>query len=667
MSHFNKILIANRGEIAVRIMKTARRMGIQTVAVYSEPDSQALHRNTADESIRIGGADLSDSYLNIPAIIAAAEESGAEAIHPGYGFLAENPAFVAACEEAGITFIGPASDVMKLMGNKIEARAFVKSINVPVTEGHTGSPEELSKLKDTLNYPILIKAAAGGGGKGMRIVRNASEFDHALETTAREAKNYFGDGTVYIEKYLDDPRHIEVQILGDSHGGCIHLFERECSVQRRYQKIIEESPSVTLNDELRREMGESAVAIGKQTKYRNAGTIEFLVDNNLNYYFLEMNTRIQVEHPVTELVTGIDIVEEQIRIAAGEKLRFQQQDIKQTGNAVECRIYAENPENNFMPSPGTITLYKEPRLEMVRIDSSLNSEAVIESFFDPMIAKVITHAGSRNEAAAQMMEALQHYIIQGIHTNIPYLKKVLQHQAYRKNEISTKFCDEHTEEFNELLQAEKAAIPKTLVAAAYYFAQSFLLSDDNADSVWRQTGYWRNYLHKKITIDDEEVTLSDFSSTPPGVSFSVNDDRVQVSLLRYENNLIKFSCCNRQIEAYVSRGRDGNVYITIAGREFTVSDPLLLNHGEDLPAFAAAALRSSDDIVSPMPGKVIKVNAKEGQTVKKGDILLIVEAMKMENSVAAIRDGIVEKVSVKQGEKVDTATVLVHLKKEEEE
>jgi len=462
-----RILIANRGEIAVRIIRTAKKMGIRTMGIYSRIDTDSLHVSMADEAVCIGEAELSDTYLNIPKIIEVARERSCDAIHPGYGFLAENPAFVEACEQAGIRFIGPNSNAMKVMGNKIEARSWAKKSGVPITEGLTGKKSILLKAGEKIGFPVLLKAAAGGGGKGMRIVWDTHEMEEALEATARQAKAYFGDETVYLEKYLDEPRHIEIQILGDLHGNVIHLFERECSIQRRYQKIIEESPSPTLTPEIRARMGEAAVRIGKEIGYTSAGTVEFLVDKDLRFYFLEMNTRIQVEHPVTELVTGIDIVEEQIKIAEGEPLRLKQEELRQEGHAIECRIYAEDPENNFLPSPGWMTLYCEPQGNHIRIDTGVTPGTEIKSAFDPMISKLIVWAETRELASRRMNEALAFYGIHGIRTNISYLKKLIIGTPFLTNSISTKFCDEHTDEIVAEIRQEKAEIPRHILLIGY--------------------------------------------------------------------------------------------------------------------------------------------------------------------------------------------------------
>ncbi|MCU0370381.1 MAG: acetyl-CoA carboxylase biotin carboxylase subunit [Bacteroidales bacterium] len=444
MKLFSKILVANRGEIAVRVIRAVQDLGIRAVAIHSDADAYALHVRMADEAYCLEGNDLAGTYLDIDKIVHIARTSGAGAIHPGYGFLSENSAFVRACDEAGIVFIGPNAKAMKLMGNKIESREALKDSGIPMTAGITGDIGTLLKRAKEIPLPLMIKAAAGGGGKGMRIVHDYEKLPEMLESTSREAKSYFGDGTIFIEKFIEDPRHIEIQVLGDNYGNVVHLFERECSIQRRHQKIIEESPSPTLTPEVRQRMGETAVRIAKTIGYNNAGTVEFLVDKELNFYFLEMNTRVQVEHPVTEMVTGIDIVKEQIHIAAGKKLGIDQASVTQHGHAIECRIYAEDPENNFLPSPGTMSYYREPSGEGIRVDTGILEATTIHSFYDPLICKLITWDKNREEAKDKMIKALDEFIIHGIRTNIGYLKQVLLHPAYIRNLISTKYCDEHT-------------------------------------------------------------------------------------------------------------------------------------------------------------------------------------------------------------------------------
>ena len=660
MKLFKKILIANRGEIAVRIIRSARKMGIRTVAIYSEADEGALHAAMADEAVLIGGVELHDSYLNVEKIIKAAKETACDALHPGYGFLAESPLLVEACEKAGIVFIGPNTRAIQLMGNKIEARAFVKKLNVPMTEGVTGTPAELVKKSASLEYPILIKAAAGGGGKGMRILYDGAQLKETLEATSREAKNYFGDGSIYIEKYIEEPRHIEIQIMGDNHGNVVHLFERECSIQRRYQKIIEESPSPTLTPAVRKKMGEAAASIAKAVEYNSAGTVEFLVDKNLNFYFLEMNTRIQVEHPVTEMVTGVDLVEEQIRVAAGETLRLKQKDLKQNGHAVECRIYAEDPAQQFMPAPGKMSFYQEPAGANVRVDSATDKAIVVQSNFDPMISKLVVWGKDRDDAIKNSIAALRNYVVQGITTNIPYLLYLLQQEAFKKNQISTKYCDTHTEQILEEIDAFKTKEGKdqALVALALYVLHQHQLQPKN--NIWNAIGYWRMVNRMTFMCNTEEISVL-LKSQLDGVFELVFQDRsFETSLVNISQNEIEFRIFNDIYKAYLSVNDKKHYFVTVQGVTFTLERPDTLLADED--HFSDDDASGDGNLFAPMPGKVIKINVKEGEEVKRGTLLLVVEAMKMENNIVATHDALVEKVNVKEGDRVDTDLQLVSLK-----
>ncbi|HCR83344.1 acetyl-CoA carboxylase biotin carboxylase subunit [Muricomes intestini] len=439
-----KVLIANRGEIAVRIIRACREMGIETVAVYSEADREALHTQLADEAICIGPASSSESYLNMEHIISATLVSGADAIHPGFGFLSENSRFAELCEQCNITFIGPDSSVIRKMGNKQEARNTMVAAGVPVIPG---SQEPIFDAKkgaaaaEIIGYPVIVKAALGGGGKGMRVAETSGEFESSFNTAQKEAQMAFGDGTMYIEHFVRHPRHIEFQILADKHGNVVHLGERDCSIQRNHQKMIEESPSIALSPEMRRKMGEAAVKAAKAANYSSAGTIEFLLEKNGEFYFMEMNTRIQVEHPVTEWVTGIDLIKEQIRIADGEVLNYTQDDIKITGHAIECRINAENPKKNFRPSPGTITDMYLPGGKGVRIDSAIYSGYTVTPYYDSMLAKLIVHAGNREEAIQKMQSALGEIIIEGIETNVDYQYEILHHPDFESGDIDIEFIE----------------------------------------------------------------------------------------------------------------------------------------------------------------------------------------------------------------------------------
>ncbi|HZG59971.1 MAG TPA: acetyl-CoA carboxylase biotin carboxylase subunit [Anoxybacillus sp.] len=440
---FSKVLIANRGEIAVRVIRTCKKLGIQTVAVYSEADAESLHVKLADEAYLIGKPRVHESYLNIEKIIEVAKETKAEAIHPGYGLLSENPAFARRCEEEGIVFIGPKADVIARMGSKIESRKTMVEAGVPVVPGISfplADVEEAAKTALEIGYPIMLKASAGGGGIGMQVVHNEEELRKAFEGNQKRAASFFGDGAMYMEKYIENPRHIEIQILADQHGNYLYLWERECSIQRRHQKVIEEAPSPFLDEQTRQKMGETAVKAAKHIGYTNAGTIEFLVDEQKNFYFLEMNTRLQVEHPVTEEITGLDLVEEQLRVAAGEKLLYTQEQIKRDGHAIEVRIYAEDPKT-FFPSPGKITAFETPNGEHVRNETAVTSGSSVTPFYDPMIAKLIVKGQSRQAAIEHMLQALESYKVEGIKTNIPMLKEILSHSEFQAGNTTTNFVN----------------------------------------------------------------------------------------------------------------------------------------------------------------------------------------------------------------------------------
>lgn len=469
MTKIQKLLIANRGEIALRVMRSAREMGIKTVAVFSEADRHSLHVRFADEAVCIGAPPSSESYLRIDKILEAAKQTGAQAIHPGYGFLSENEDFARKVKEAGLIFIGPSAESIELMGSKLGAKAAVAKFNVPLVPGTSEPIDDVAKAKKIskeIGYPILIKASAGGGGKGMRVVNAEAEFEEQMERAVSEATSAFGDGSVFIEKYVTEPRHIEFQIFGDQQGNVVHLFERECSIQRRHQKVVEEAPSSILTPELRKQMGEAAVNAAKAANYYNAGTIEFIVDANKNFYFLEMNTRLQVEHPVTEQITGLDLVKLQIKIAEGETLPFTQEDLKINGHAIEVRVYAEDPANNFLPDIGTLKTYKRPQGHGIRVDDGFEQGMTIPFYYDPMIAKMICHDETREQAIDKTIRAIDEYEITGLETTLGFCKFVMQHPAFRSGKFDTKFVENyfkpevlqpHADPTEELLAAALAA------------------------------------------------------------------------------------------------------------------------------------------------------------------------------------------------------------------
>jgi len=495
---FNKILIANRGEIAIRVVRACRDLGIQTVAVYSEVDKDALHVQEADEAILLGPAAPKDSYLNVEKLIAAAAQAGADAIHPGYGFLSENASFAAKVASAGLTFIGPSADSIRAMGDKAESKMAMKKAGVPTVPGYTldaGLQTNVGQLAREIGYPVLVKAAAGGGGKGMRIVNEEGELAEAMESARSEALNSFGDDRLLIEKYIGGAHHVEFQVFGDQHGNLVHLFERECSVQRRHQKIIEETPSPLLTPEIRAKMGEDAVAAAKAVNYYNAGTVEFIFEpKTAQYYFLEMNTRLQVEHPITELVSGIDLVQWQIRVAAGEPFPFSQADLYQRGHAIECRVYAEDPANGFLPSTGKLLQFIEPKGPNIRVDSGYTTGSEVTHFYDPLLAKLIVHAEDRQTAVQRMQTALREFIVHGVVTNIDFMQAVLAHKDFVQGEVSTSWAEQTFKNWNP---AEPSA--ESLIAAAFadvVFAgarmQPAVSNETDPFSPWKQLNNYRN-------------------------------------------------------------------------------------------------------------------------------------------------------------------------------
>ncbi|MBQ8222827.1 MAG: biotin/lipoyl-binding protein [Bacteroidales bacterium] len=657
----HKILVANRGEIAVRIIDTLRKLSINSVAIYADNDADSLHCRVADEARPLGGGSLKDTYLNIQKIIDLALDSGADAIHPGYGFLSENADFAEACRANNLIFIGPDAESMRLMGDKIRARQFAIDNNIPVVWGLMGSVEEIAAQAAALPYPVLIKASAGGGGKGMHIVEEPYQLLLSLEQASREAERYFGNGQIFIEQYIKNPRHIEVQVLADHHGNVIHLHERECSVQRRYQKVVEESPSPTLTDEKRNAICETAVAICKSMNYKNAGTVEFIVDENQNFYFLEMNTRIQVEHPVTEQRTGIDIVEEQIRIARGKVMGYTQDSIVANGHAIECRIYAEDPENNFMPAPAQLTLYHEPQMRGVRIDSSIDRPTVISDSYDPMISKLISHGKNREAAIEITKNALKDYIVQTRKTNIPYLQSIIDNKDFLENKIDTSYCEKHQEELIAAMHQMRNDVKKEDVAALFLFYDfnKLFLEHQDIDNVWHEIGYWRYDMNIIVDVDGVSYNVNIEKIRRRSLNCTINGQNYEVLLSQNGGKMSKVIINGMTETIFVSETSDNNYCVHLKGLDFICRRNDELNDTKD---YSNNESKNNDlTYCSPMPGKVIKVNVKEGDDVKEGDILCVVEAMKMENNIKSMTSAKVKKVFVVEGEKVDVKNILIEL------
>jgi acetyl/propionyl-CoA carboxylase alpha subunit len=633
MTSFRRVLIANRGEIALRIMRTCRAMGMETVAVYSDFDVDAPHVRFADQAIPIGPAAARDSYLNIPAILEGALRAEADAIHPGYGFLAENPALAAACEDAGVAFIGPRSNVIGAMGSKVEARKLAQEAGVPV------APSASEKDFAQLGFPILIKASSGGGGRGMRIVGKAGEFQEAFAAARGEAERAFADGTLLIEKYIEGARHVEVQIFGDHHGNLTHLFERDCSVQRRHQKILEESPSPAVTPEIRERMTAAAVALGRKIGYTNAGTVEFLLAPSGDFYFIEVNTRIQVEHPVTEMITGLDLIRLQIEIAQGRPLPSTLP--RTSGHAIEARLYAEDPGNDFLPSTGTLHVWQiPPACEGVRVDSGVEVGTEIGVHYDPLLAKVIAHAPDRETAINKLSLALRNFAAQGITTNREFLLDVLEHEEFRSGRAHTGFrlpAKAHNQE-----SAKESEICATVVAA-------WIESTEHArrqvlPSVpvrFRNNPYPASAL--KFAIDGHEFHAR--GSGPDVEILSVKDDHVEA----------------------LAGGLRYHFRVRHHGDEYYVHSNFAQRTVLRLPRFPRRAGSSSQEAAnSPMPGQVLRVLVVEGQPVKPGDPLVALEAMKMEQTIKAATGGIIKAILVKPGEMVAPGQMLVEIQSTEE-
>jgi len=678
---FKKILIANRGEIACRVMATARKMGIQTVAVYSEADKEARHVALADEAVCIGPAASRESYLVADKIIAAAKQTGAEAIHPGYGFLSENAEFSKRCEESGIVFIGPKHHSIAAMGDKIASKKLAAKAGVnciPGVNDAIETPEKAVEIAKGIGYPVMIKASAGGGGKGLRVAYNDKEAFEGFTSCRNEARNSFGDDRVFIEKFVEEPRHIEIQLIGDSQGHVLYLNERECSIQRRHQKVIEEAPSPFISDATRKAMGEQAVALAKAVKYQSAGTVEFVVGKDQSFYFLEMNTRLQVEHPVTECITGLDLVEWMIRIAAGEPLTLKQEDVQRNGWAIECRINAEDPFRNFLPSTGRLVRFHPPEPTMfqgnteqllgVRVDTGVQEGGEIPMFYDSMIAKLIVHGRDRNDAIAKMREALNAFVIRGISSNIPFQSALLAHPRFVSGEFNTGFI---AEQYAHGFRAQDVTHqdPDFLIALAAFVRRR---SRERAASLSGQLPGYDVKVGQTYTI----ITL-DAHGAHQHTQVEVDD-----SMGRHGTAIIKVNGKNYAI-ASESRINDVAIKGTVNGQPFTAQvergstkNPLSLqiqHNGTRIDAmvvsprmaelFKLMPFKAPPDlsrfVLSPMPGLLVDVAVKPGQKVLAGERVAVIEAMKMENVLFALQDGVVKSVVANQGESLTVDQVIV--------
>ncbi|HER63200.1 MAG TPA: acetyl/propionyl/methylcrotonyl-CoA carboxylase subunit alpha, partial [Desulfobacteraceae bacterium] len=662
---FTTILIANRGEIACRVIRTARAMGIATVAVYSDADKGALHVQKADVSVNIGPPPARDSYLDMERIVQACRETGAQAIHPGYGFLSENPEFCKLLEQESITFIGPPPGAITAMGDKITSKKIAAEAGVNTIPGFDGiisDKDHAVKVARETGYPVMLKASAGGGGKGIRVARDDRECREGFERCASEAMSCFGDDRILIEKFIEEPRHIEIQIMADTHGNIIYLGERECSIQRRHQKIIEEAPSPFIDAATRRAMGEQAVALARAVNYVSAGTVEFIVDQERNFYFLEMNTRLQVEHPVTEMVTGLDLVELMIKVAAGEKLPLSQKDVKLNGSAVECRIYAENPLRDFLPSIGRLVYYQPPEqeAERIRVDSGVFEGGEISMYYDPMIAKLITWGEDRDSAIRFMRDALDEYLIRGIKHNIGFLAAIMAHPRFREGRLSTNFI---AQEYPDGFRREDIVQDDPALRIVVLSVMHRLYMDRAARLSGQLAGHERRVMDEWVVIIDNEhhpVKVSPFQAKSEhhveyqGEHYTIHTDWCFCQPL-FRGTINGQSCCfqvkRRGIRyAITHRGlRTNGMVMTPRAAELYRIMPVQDDTG--LSGF----------LLAPMPGLLVKLAVEEGQEVQAGEELAVIEAMKMENVLRATRDGVVSKIVVKLGDSLHVDQVILEM------
>jgi len=672
---FKKVLIANRGEIACRVIKTARRLGIKTVAVYSEADRDARHVELADEAVLLGPAPSRESYLVADKIIAACKQTGAEAVHPGYGFLSENAAFAKRVEEEGIVFIGPKHHSIAAMGDKIASKELAAKAQVNTIPGYNNaieSAEQAVGIARDIGYPVMIKASAGGGGKGLRVAWNDKEALEGFTSCRNEARNSFGDDRVFIEKFVEEPRHIEIQVLGDSHGNCIYLWERECSIQRRHQKVIEEAPSPFLDDKTRKAMGEQAVALARAVDYQSAGTVEFVVGKDKGFYFLEMNTRLQVEHPVTECITGLDLVEQMIRVAAGEKLTFRQQEIARNGWAIECRINAEDPFRNFLPSTGRLVKYRPPNQNMeasqpvppdggVRVDTGVYEGGEIPMFYDSMIAKLIVHGKDRNEAIGRMREALNGFVIRGISSNIPFQAALLAHPRFVAGDFNTGFiAEQYPKGFSS--SAVPHDEPGFLLSLA---AASHRRSRERAATL---TGQRR---HREVRIrEDFVIVLTDETGKRDQIPVAVRPigSMFHVTLagktheVAFEDNLRDIAVHGHfDGESFCAQIERIGLGYRISHNGSSLFARVYNSRAAELEALMPfkAPPDLSKVLISPMPGLLVDVAVQPGQTVRAGERLAAIEAMKMENILFATQDCVVSEVLAKKGDSLAVDQVII--------
>ena len=659
MSTFGKILIANRGEIACRVVRTAKALGYRTVAVFSDADAGALHVRLADEAVRIGPPPARDSYLNSDALLAAAKLADADAVHPGYGFLSENAAFAEACDNAGLVFIGPPAAAIHAMGNKARAKKLMAAAGVPCVPGYDGADQSDAKMLAEarhIGFPLMVKAAAGGGGRGMRLVTSPDDLANALARARSEAAGAFGSDELILERAIAKVRHIEFQIFADQHGNVIHLGERDCSVQRRHQKVIEETPSPAVSTGLRAQMGEAAVAAARAIDYVGAGTVEFLLDGAGKFYFLEMNARLQVEHAVTEAVTGLDLVAWQLHVAAGERLPLEQHEVQWRGHAIEARLYAEDPHNGFLPQSGTLLDWRPASGEGIRIDHGLTSGAVVSPFYDPLLAKVIAHGATRDEARRRLIVALDDTVALGLITNRGFLVALLRHAVFAAGAATTDFIDRYFPVGSEAMRAPELDKRTLAVAAVLLFeAHSQTANIPSIAQNWSSTGVAVWPL--RLTLGNAHHAVSITTTSPSAYVVTLNNDKVEVSIDQRGDGAVRFTASGLQQTAHLAV-QNATLHLDLNGQVFTLRETTL-------DAGRSARRDGASRLLAPMNGAIVSVLAKPGDPVAKGQRIVVLEAMKMQHEISAERDGTIAKILVKAGDQVATRQLLVELKPEE--
>ncbi len=664
MRRFNSILIANRGEIAVRIIRTARILGYRTIAVYSDADSDALHVQLADEAIWIGSSPSSESYFRIDLIIEAAKKSNAGAIHPGYGFLSENAELAIACLEAGFVFIGPSAEAIDLMGNKAAAKRHMIAAGVPCTPGYEGADQTdtaMKKAADEIGFPIMIKAAAGGGGRGMRLALGATDFLDALAAARAEASASFGSNEIILEVAIAEPRHIEIQIIADKNGNTVHLGERDCSVQRRHQKIIEESPSPAISDDLREEMGAAAAAAARSINYVGAGTVEFLLDDAGNYYFIEMNTRLQVEHPVTEMVTGLDLVALQISVAQGEALELDQATVNQSGHAIEARLYAEDPTQNFLPQSGRIDVWKPQLGAGLRLDSGVERGSEVSPFYDPMIAKFIAHGENREAAREKLIQTLRESVIFGVFTNRSFLLDLLRNQTFANGNATTALIDKEFSGNN--VDLDRPSKELTACAAVLFFVemcrtyQAMTLMSSEALHNWSSAGVLTTPIELETAGTGQKLSVLPVGKTR--YSVDLDEEHVELEIIDRQHPLAGFVIDGQRLKVHFNFSAGDRLAIAHEGRTFSFNKV-------NVRASSMAEAQGRGRVTAPMHGTILEIRAKVGDVVSAGDTLAVLEAMKMQHQIRAEVAGRITEASVKPGEQISKGAVLFDIEKQDE-